>query len=389
MERNTEKKRLKIKRKIQEENEPGKYVRLNKPGGSQDEGNKVKKFEKKLKLEKKLKKLKSEVMSSDNEESEVKTTELSPISQELDINKVLNQLNFDKPSIISGIHALFKILEQKKNENQLLDLDTPIFLLLSSFKVPICPARTVRLPLKHMLHDEDSTVCFIVSDVDGIIKKEHEKVAEYYEKLFIEKGVETKINKILPLHELKTEYNEFEMKRKLLATYDVFFVDGKISKYVSKHLGKIFYKKRRLPIPIRMEHGMAQKMKYAMLRTSINIQGHGNSYSVQIGHCHMKVMEIFENILTACEALAKEFPGGWENIKVVNLKTDLSMAVPLYISLKNPDEIQVPKIRGKRAKSCNVYSDELSTKNNSKVTVYPSGRVLVEQLSAKKRKRNN
>ena len=43
----------------------------------------------------------------------------------------------------------------------------------------------------------------------------------------------------------------------------------------------------------------------------------------------MKVIEVFE----------KRFPGGWKNIRSLHLKTEKSMAIPLYLSEGKPETI--------------------------------------------------
>ena len=55
------------------------------------------------------------------------------------------------------------------------------------------------------------------------------------------------------MNQVKTEYDQYELKRKLVGSYDYFLVDGKIAGHLSHLLGKEFYKKRKLPTSIRFK----------------------------------------------------------------------------------------------------------------------------------------
>lgn len=51
--------------------------------------------------------------------------------------------------------------------------------------------------------------------------------------------------KILPARQLRVEFNEYEARRNLCNSHDVFLIDQKISGFLVKKLGKEFYIKRK------------------------------------------------------------------------------------------------------------------------------------------------
>ncbi|CAL9029981.1 unnamed protein product [Prunus brigantina] len=51
-----------------------------------------------------------------------------------------------------------------------------------------------------------------------------------------------------------TDYVPFEAKRKLLHSYDMSLADMRIVPLLSKYLGKHFFKKKKILVPIDLEH---------------------------------------------------------------------------------------------------------------------------------------
>jgi ribosome biogenesis protein UTP30 len=49
----------------------------------------------------------------------------------------------------------------------------------------------------------------------------------------------------LPARQIRVEYNEYEARRNLCHSHDVFLIDQKISAFMVKKLGKEFYIKRK------------------------------------------------------------------------------------------------------------------------------------------------
>jgi ribosomal protein L1 len=70
--------------------------------------------------------------------------------------------------------------------------------------------------------------------------------------------------------------------------------------------------------------------------------------NIHIGHVNQTEEEIEENITSALQLLAKRLKG-WRNIKSIHLKTDTSIALPLYSQEKyrpHPGMIVPPTVSG-------------------------------------------
>lgn len=53
------------------------------------------------------------------------------------------------------------------------------------------------------------------------------------------------LNQILPARQIRVEFNEYEARRNLCHSHDIFLIDQKISGFMVKKLGKEFYIKRK------------------------------------------------------------------------------------------------------------------------------------------------
>lgn len=183
-----------------------------------------------------------------------------------------------------------------------------------------------------MISSTDDIAIF-VKDLKKGRKRDPEITVRHYEDIFQKHGI-TQIKAIIPINQVKTEYRQFEMRRRLFNSHDYFLVDGRISGHIAHLLGKQFREKRKLPTSVHMgKKNLKEVIDNALRKTCIQIHGHGDSSIIQIGTCSMKVEDIADNILAVIEDLSKNFPGGWENIRSLRIKTPLSLAIPIYISL--------------------------------------------------------
>lgn len=172
-----------------------------------------------------------------------------------------------------------------------------------------------------------------VCDLQKGRRKDYEPTVEHYKSLLNEHEC-ARVNEIIPMNRVKTEYDQFELKRKLVASYDHFLVDGRIAGHMNHLLGKEFYKKRKLPIPIRMQSkDLKHEIEHSLRKTSMHLHSHGDSHTMQIGNTLMDKKEILKNVLAACKYLSKNYPGGWANIRSLRLKSRTSLALPIYVTL--------------------------------------------------------
>lgn len=252
--------------------------------------------------------------------------------------KFEHRFKIEENAVRSAFQGVQKLLEEAaKQHKKLFEDDQPIFLQITSVKVPKCPPRVARLSLKHSLFTNGGDVCFIAVDIPKI---EPEEVKDHYEKLFASKGIKN-IKTIMPLRELLTEYGEYELKRRLVELYDVFLVDGRISGRVSRSLGSIFYQKRKLPAPVKFqEKNLQRNIKKALLKTPLHIHPKGDTFIVQVGHSGMTEQQMITNFWSVAQGIDKEFPGHWDNVKSLHMKGSNTMSVPVYLNLSKNSHFQ-------------------------------------------------
>lgn len=139
---------------------------------------------------------------------------------------------------------------------------------------------------------------------------------------------------------VKSEFDQFELKRKLAASFDYFLVDSRIAGHLSHLLGKEFFTKRKLPTSVRMSSkDLKHEIDYALRKTSMTLHSDGDCHIVQIGNTSMKQNEILENILATCKNLSENYPGGWANIRSLRLKSATTLGLPLYMTLSMLSQI--------------------------------------------------
>ena len=73
----------------------------------------------------------------------------------------------------------------------------------------------------------------------------------------------------------------------------------------------------------------------ALRTTTLPLSHHGPSAMVQIGHVGMTKEQVTQNLMKVTEVLEKRFPGGWKNIRSIHIKTEKSLAIPMYLSEGN------------------------------------------------------
>lgn len=294
--------------------------------------------------------------------------------------------------VINAIEGVIKFAsENPKLQNTLFKEDFPLFLQVNCFKIPEKKGsikQLYRIPLKNSPLPPDADICLIVPDVKGIPNKEHERHLEHYETILNSKGV-TGIKKVMTFHEFRTEYDTYELKNRLADLYDVFLVDGRISGKVVHKCGKMFYKKRKVPIAVKVHvPQLKTEIERALKKAFFHMNFKSDSQTVQIGQNQMKVKHLAENVFSVIEFLDKEFPGKMENIRSLQVCAHRGSSIPIYLSLskffkfvilflliyyfaESKNEVEVPVIAGKKTVMFKLgqYAKKLRAKRR-KVNAY-------------------
>lgn len=136
------------------------------------------------------------------------------------------------------------------------------------------------------------------------------------------------------MRQLRVEYDQFELRRRLMTQHDFIMVDTRVLSHVSHLLGQMFFKKHNMLIPVRIHE--KEDLKKAIdvgLRTVMLRLSEGPTSVVVVGHTGMTQISLKENILSLVEQLKERYPGGQANVRAINLKLPLSLSLPLYLSL--------------------------------------------------------
>ncbi|KAJ8974710.1 hypothetical protein NQ317_000376 [Molorchus minor] len=94
----------------------------------------------------------------------------------------------------------------------------------------------------------------------------------------------------------------------------------------------------------------------------------------------MDTRKMVENVFSIVEFLNNNFPGGFANIKGLQVNAHRATSIPIYASFKSPNDVKVPEVKPKKPTAYKTYTDELTTLDNAKVTVKPTGEVLVQRI---------
>ncbi|CAD6215579.1 GSCOCG00000390001-RA-CDS [Cotesia congregata] len=297
--------------------------------------------------------------------------------------KVVNDLEIDENHVLQAVDGVLQLAEQEKSDKKLFSSDdTPIFLQVNCIKIPRVPYHRLRIYLPHDMVGPTDDVALFVGDLEKGRRKDYEKTIEHWQNILQEKGV-NRIREIIPMAKVKAEYRQFEMKRKLSKLFDFYLVDGKIAGHLTHLLGSTFTRGANPPTPVRLwRDNLKGEFDHALKKTCMEIHGHGGTHCVRIGTVAMPKNQIAENILAACKVLEKEYPGGFDNIRSMTIKTRRSLAIPVYYSMKNKDDVAVPVVKPKRPKAYKDVVGGLSTLDSDaeedvQISLTPRGDVKI------------
>jgi len=246
-----------------------------------------------------------------------------------------------KKQIKLAVDALLAYLReyQEKKGNQLFESNDTIFLQLALKKLPDLQKRTKKIPLPHSIR-EVTEVCLISKEPGKVVKQKLQDA-----------GV-TQIAKVISLEKLRKEYKTFALKRQLADSYDVFLCDDRIYNLVLKNLGKTFAKAHKEPLAIccTRNRDLSKEIKKTLTCTLLQY-GIGPSSSLRVGHSGQPSDELVENVAHAAKLIATKIPRGVDNIKSLYLKSDKSIALPLYNSVTElkPTRKRKSKVRGDKS----------------------------------------
>lgn len=300
----------------------------------------------------------------------------------------------------NAIDALLKWKNTQSNSGnpQLLPQDDFIYLILTLKKIPqkggINGARTNpnKIPLPHPLISPNffSEICLIIDD-----RPNSKLTSEIAKKKIKADGVS--ITKVIKLSKLKTNYKPHEAKRKLCDSYEMFFADKRVIPLLPKLLGKQFFRKKKLPLPIDLTHKNWKEQIERGCSSGLLFFSTGTCCVIRVAKVSMERDEIVENVNAAINGAIEFVPKKLVGVRSLHLKFSDSVALPLYQCLPDiklriegktneaVEEVGTEKRSKKgRIHEVNHESDEMEdVENDELVVVKPAKKIAKEKKVAK------
>ncbi|XP_009770502.1 putative ribosome biogenesis protein C8F11.04 [Nicotiana tabacum] len=250
-----------------------------------------------------------------------------------------------RATIEKAVSALLKWKESqsKLQKAQLLPQDDFIYLNLTLKKIPPKPrTNAFRIPFPNPIHDPSSSeLCLIIDD------RPNSKLTSDAAKKII-KSQNIPISKVIKLSKLKTNYKPFEAKRKLCDSYDLFLVDRRIVHLLPKLLGKQFFKKKKLPLPLDLTHKNWKEQVERACGSGLFYLRTGTCCVMRVGKVSMESEQIVENVVEAIKGVVQVVPKKWGGVRSLHLRLSDSLALPLYQAL--PDiKLKIEGFKEKQA----------------------------------------
>ncbi|KAI9114428.1 hypothetical protein K1719_014656 [Acacia pycnantha] len=237
---------------------------------------------------------------------------------------------FEKMSPITVQQAVDALLKWKNSKSEmekpkLFDLDDEfVYLVLTLNKLP--PKSRVnahKIPLPHSLLSEFSECCLIIDDrPKSILTKE-----DVQKKI---KSENIPVSKVIKLSKLQSNYRPFEAKRKLCGSHHMFFADKGVIPLLPRLLGKQFFKKKKIPVPVDLKHKNWKEQIERACSSAFLFLRTGTCSVVRVAKVSMERDEIVANVAAAVSGIVELLPKGWGSVRSFHLKLLDSLALPLY-----------------------------------------------------------
>jgi len=258
----------------------------------------------------------------------------------------------DKNQIKKAVNALLKYHTSNDNEktnNDLLGNDTNIHLQFGLGQAVFSndknnPSTNIkpnmkpkRIPIPHSLYQTEETQMTTLEEANICIFVKDEKSKKLLQEIQSTSELSEKsshlrhIKKIIQLPKLRKNYNTYAQKLELVNEYDIFFVDDRILPMVGECLGKIFYKRKKQPIPIRLGWDIPVFIRDCLHSTFMILPFGGLCVSVRAGRTNMPSDHIIDNCISIItHAVSNHIPNAWSNVQNIHVKLTNSIALPIY-----------------------------------------------------------
>lgn len=237
----------------------------------------------------------------------------------------------DRVSLETVSKAVDSLLKWRKSQSEtqkpkLFDAEEEfVYLILTLKKIPqkgrVNPHK---IPLPHSLLSQFSEQCLILDDRPKqarITKPDAQKKIQ---------SESIPISKILKLSKLASDYRPFEAKRKLCNSFDLFFADKAVVPLLPRLLGKQFFKKRKIPVPLDLKKRNWKEQVEKACSSAMLFLRTGTCSVLKVAKLSMERDEVVENVVAAIDGVVEIVPKKWANVRSFHLKLLDSVALPVY-----------------------------------------------------------
>jgi ribosome biogenesis protein UTP30 len=138
--------------------------------------------------------------------------------------------------------------------------------------------------------------------------------------------------KVIGLKKLEKKYKPFEMRRKLAGSYHLFACEASLQHHLRRILGKSFFARSKYPTEVQLDGTLPKQIE--ALRTATFLKpSRGVTWTIKVGSSSLAPKDLAENAINAINASVAKVPGKWTNIRGLHLKSETSVALPIYSAL--------------------------------------------------------
>nr|CCA26010.1 conserved hypothetical protein [Albugo laibachii Nc14] len=283
----------------------------------------------------------------------------------------------DEAQVRKAVLALQIYTEKQKleqNKQPLIEENVSLSCIIQRKKVPSkASLKPIPIELPHGIRKQ-SEMCLLVKDTDK----------DRVKKILKEDPVEG-LTKVMTLKKLRKNFARFEDRRTLVGAYDLFLADDRILPYLKSPVGKVFIRVKKQPVPVRISRAKFTQNLRAVEKQTFMFVSCGACMNVRIAHLGMSVDEIVENIMIGMQRCASLIGKKWNGIQAIHLKTNESVALPIYYS-----PISFTKLPAIPSAKCEHSSGNAAkSEENKESSVSPKSKQSLATASTRKNGKKN
>ena len=110
----------------------------------------------------------------------------------------------------------------------------------------------------------------------------------------------------------------------------MFFADKRVVPLLPRLLGKKFFKRKKVPVPLDLKKGNWKEQVERACSSALFSVGTGTCSVVRVAKVAMAREEIVANVVAAIEGVVEAVPRKWGNVRSFHVKLLESLALPVY-----------------------------------------------------------